>query len=161
MSEHPIGQQIIDLLEKHGYWYETFEHESVRTSEEVALLRPEYSLEQGAKALIVRAKVSGEGKKFFMLVMPASQKLDSSKAKKVLRAKDVRFATEAELESMTRGVKPGGVPPFGNLFNLQVVTDSTLYQNEKIIFNAGRNYSIAIKSTDYKQLVAPLVADIV
>lgn len=160
MGEHPISQQIIDLLKEHTYWYDAFEHELVRTSEQAASLRPGYSFGQGAKALIVRAKVSGEGKKFFMLVMPADQKLDSGKAKKVLQSKDIRFATEEEVESITQGVRPGGVPPFGNLFGLQVVTDPMLYENEKIIFNAGRNYSIAVKSADYKKLVSPLIANI-
>lgn len=161
MGEHPISQKIIELLKQHNCWYEAFEHEPVRTSEEAALLRPEYSLRQGAKALIVRAKISGEGKKFVMLVMPADQKFDSGKAKRVLRSKDTRFATEEEVEQITDGVKPGGVPPFGNLFGLQVVTDPRLYKSEKIIFNAGRTCSIAMKSADYKQLVAPLVAEIV
>lgn len=82
MDEHPISQQIIELLKEHGYWYEAFEHEPVRTSEEAALLRPGYSLKQGAKALIVRAKVSGEGKKFFMLVMPADQSLTVARLRK-------------------------------------------------------------------------------
>jgi Ala-tRNA(Pro) deacylase len=161
MGEHPISQQIIDLLTEHNFWYEAFEHEPVRTSEEAASVRPGYSLGQGAKALIVRAKVSGEGKKFIMLVMPADQKFDSGKAKSVLRSKDVRFATEEEVESLTGGVKPGGVPPFGNLFGLQVVTDPALYTHEKIIFNAGRNCSIAVKSMDYKLLVSPLIAEII
>jgi len=161
MGEHPISQQIIDLLKSHNYWYETFEHEPVRTSEEAAVLRPGYTLQQGAKAIIVRAKVSGEGKKFVMLVMPADRRFDGTKAKAILHSKDLRFATEEEVESITDGVKPGGVPPFGNLFGLSVLTDPTLYKNEKIIFNAGRTCSIAIKSTDYKQLATPLVAEIV
>lgn len=161
MDEHPISQQIIELLKEHGYWYEAFEHEPVRTSEEAALLRPGYSLKQGAKALIVRAKVSGEGKKFFMLVMPADQKFDSSKAKKVLRSKEMRFATEEEVDEITHGIKPGGVPPFGNLFGIQVITDPALFRNETIIFNAGRTCSIAVKSVDYKRLVEPMVASFI
>jgi Ala-tRNA(Pro) deacylase len=161
MSEHPVGQRIIGLLEDRQMWYETFEHEAVRTSEEAAALRPSYSLRQGAKALIVRVKISGQGKQFLMLVMPADEKLDSGKAKKTLNAKDLRFATEAEVEDLTGGVMPGGVPPFGNLFGLQVVSDPSLFANEKIIFNAGRTRSIAMKSADYRLLVSPTVESIV
>ncbi|HUS26603.1 MAG TPA: YbaK/EbsC family protein [Nevskiaceae bacterium] len=76
-------------------------------------------------------------------------------------SKETRFATEEEVEQITDGVKPGGVPPFGNLFGLQVVTDPCLYESEKIIFNASRTCSIAMKSADYKQMVDPLAAEIV
>jgi len=160
MSEHPIAKRITDLLDQNNCWYETFEHEPVRTSEEAAKLRPNYTLEQGAKAILLRVKVSGVGKKFVMLVMPGNQKFDSSKVKTLLHSNDIRFATEEEVETITDGVKPGGVPPFGSLFNIEVVCDSELLNYEKIIFNAGRNFSIGMKSEDYKSLVKPQIADI-
>lgn len=96
-----------------------------------------------------------------MLVMPADQKFDNAKAKQVLRAKDMRFATEAEVEELTKGVKPGGVPPFGNLFGLEVIADESLFKNEKIVCNAGRTTSIGMKSVDYKKLVKPEIKGIV
>lgn len=161
MTEHPIHEQITDLLKQHGCWFEEFHHEQVRTSEEAAKIRPGYSLQQGAKAIIVRVKIPNEGKKFVMLVMPADQKFDSSKVKRLLRAKDIRFATEDEVEEITKGVKPGGVPPLGNLFGLEVISDKSLYHNEKIVFNAGRTSSIAMKSEDYKELVKPKVEEII
>jgi prolyl-tRNA editing enzyme YbaK/EbsC (Cys-tRNA(Pro) deacylase) len=160
MSEHPIAQQIVDLLRQHGCWFEQFTHEPVRTSEESAALRDGYTLQQGAKALIVRAKIPNEGKKFVMLVVPGDRKFDSTKVKQVLGAKDIRFATEDEVDQITKGVKPGGVPPFGNLFGLQVISDTALYGNEKIVFNAGRNASIGVMSADYKRLVQPKIAQI-
>ena len=159
--EHPIHQQITDILSENNCWFEEFEHAAVRTSEEAAKTRPGYTLQQGAKAIIVRAKIPNEGKKFVMLVMPADQKFDSNKVKQVLRAKDIRFATEDEVEEITKGVRPGGVPPFGNLFGLEVISDKSLYSNEKIVFNAGRTSSIGMKSADYKQLAQPQVAEIV
>ncbi len=159
--EHPIHRQITDLLQQHDCWFEEFEHAPVRTSEEAANIRDGYTLQQGAKALIVRVKIPNQGKKFVMLVMPADQKFSSAKAQHALGAKDLRFATENEVEEITKGVKPGGVPPFGNLFDLEVISDSTLYNNEKIVFNAGRTSSIGMLSADYKKLVQPIVADIV
>jgi len=162
MTRHPITHQILDLLIENNCWYETFEHEEVRTSEEAAKTRPGYTLEQGAKAIIVRAKVPNEGKKFLMLVMPADQKFSNDKVKALLGAKDMRFATEEEVAEITHDVKPGGVPPFGNLFGLDVITDKTLYDNEKIVFNAGeRGFSVAMMAEDYKALVKPQIAELV
>lgn len=160
MGEHPIAQEIIQILEENGCWHESFQHEVVRTSEEAAQVRADYTLKQGAKAIIVRARIPNEGKRFVMLVFPADQRFAGSKVKQVLNAKDLRFATDTEVEQVTGGVKPGGVPPFGNRFGLEVVSDATLFDNEKIVFNAGRTTSIAMRSADYRRLVAPKVADI-
>lgn len=162
MPYHSVTKEILDLLTKNNCWHETFEHKEVRTSEEAAKTRPGYALKQGAKAIIVRAKIRGGEKKFLMLVMPADQKFSNDKVKALLGAKDIRFATEEEVAEITKGVKPGAVPPFGNLFGLEVITDSTLYDNEKIVFNAGeRSFSVAMNAEDYKSLVSPRVESIV
>ena len=63
-----------------------------------------------------------------------------------------------EVDEITNGVKPGGVPPFGNLFSLPVYVDQTLLENEEIIFNAGnRCFSIARRSNDYLKMVNSLI----
>lgn len=162
MAEHDIFHQILDVVKKDGCWHESFEHgETVRTSEEAAALRPGYTLAEGAKALIVRIKIPNQGKSFVMAVLPGDKKFDSKKLKLAAGANDLRFATEAEVAELTSGVQPGGVPPFGNLFGIKVFADNGIFLNEKIIFNAGRDVSIAIKSADYKTLVHPIVASIV
>jgi prolyl-tRNA editing enzyme YbaK/EbsC (Cys-tRNA(Pro) deacylase) len=162
MKYHPIVKKIIDTLTERSVVFETFEHAPVRTSEEAAALRPEYSLHQGAKALIVKIKPHREGKEFVMLVFPADARFDPKKVKPLLGAKEINFATEEEVLKITGGVLVGGVPPFGNLFGLDVFADHSLFANDEIIFNAGdRSFSIAMKSADYKRTVNPIVADIV
>ena len=153
--------KIIELLESGGYWFETFEHEPVRTSEEAGKVRTGYSLAQGAKAMIVRVKKSTTDKSFVMLVLPGDRRFDFAKVKRLFEARDIRFATEEEVIELTGGVLPGGVPPFGNLFDLPVVADPLLFENEKIVFNAGdRCFSVAMKSADYQKIVGPRVSDI-
>lgn len=159
--DHPIAGRILTVLDQDGAWHEHFAHAAVRTSEEAAQLRPGYGMRQGAKALIVRARYRGGERGFVMLVVPGDARFDSAKAKVALDAKDLRFATPEEVAELTDGVEPGGVPPFGNLFGLPVVTDPSLYENETIIFNASRTHSIAMRSADYRRLVAPLIASIV
>ncbi len=158
MDYHPVVGKIKALLTENGIAFETFEHEPVRTSEEASRVRTGYTLEQGAKALIVRAKEAGKGKRFVMFVMPANLRLDTAKVKANIGLSDVRFATEAEVGELTGGVLPGGVPPFGNLFNLDVFVDGRLFENERIVFNAGdRSFSIGMRSEDYKNIVQPTV----
>jgi prolyl-tRNA editing enzyme YbaK/EbsC (Cys-tRNA(Pro) deacylase) len=156
MTHHDVVSKILSLLVASNCWHETFEHEPVRTSEEAARTRPGYTLHQGAKAMIVKAK--GPETRFAMLVLPADLRFDNAKVKAALKAKDVRFATEQEVLELTGGVLPGAVPPFGNLFGLEVVADPSLFENERIVFNAGdRSFSVAMRSEDYKRIVAPQV----
>lgn len=175
MDYHPTVNKIISLLKANNCWFETFEHQPVRTSQQAAKIRTGYNLKQGAKAMIVRVRPSfaspnrrataGKvkiGKQFVMLVYPADKKFDSKKVKQILKTNDLRFATEEEVIKITNGVIPGGVPPFGNLFGLEVFADQSLFDNEKIVFNAGdQRFSIAMKSADYPRVVKPKIASFV
>lgn len=161
---HPVVTAIKRILDTAKVEYRSFEHQAVRTSEEAAAIRPEYTIEQGAKALIIRIKrkdaQSGqEVKEFVQVVVPGDKKFESKAVKNILDAKDLRFATEEEVKDLTGGVEPGGVPPFGNIFGLEVLADSSLLKHSEIIFNAGdRRYSIALKSEDYIKIVKPQIA---
>jgi Ala-tRNA(Pro) deacylase len=159
---HPLTKRISDLLTEHHIPFRTFQHTPVRTSEEAAALRPDFTLHQGAKALIVRAKGPDNAPFFVMLVFPADLKFDSKKVKSAIDAKSVSFATEEEVSRITDGVQIGGVPPFGNLFGLPVYVDESLSSNDEIIFNAGdRSFSIAMKTSDYLNVVRPKISDLV
>ena len=159
--KHPTAGRIVDLLEERGLPYETFEHAPVRTSEEAARVRDGYTLEQGAKALIVRAKDADGARRFVMLVMPADRRFDKTKLRDNCGLRNTRFATAEEVAELTDGVEPGGVPPFGGLFNLDVLCDPSLFENEKIVFNAGdRSFSVGMLSEDYRRVARPQVVAI-
>jgi len=159
---HKCVNKIKSLIEQNGMWYEYMEHAPVRTSEEAAQVRPhQYTLSQGAKALIVRIREYGGNKYFCMFIVPGDKKFNYQKAKELFDAKDIRFATEEEVAEFTKGIKVGGVPPFGNLFDLKVFADQKVFDNDKIIFNAGdKRVSIAISTENYKKLVNPQVVNI-
>ncbi len=160
MAYHQTVFCIEALLQGHNIPYKRFDHKPVRTSEEAAAVRPEYSISQGAKALIVRIKRNGE-KTYAMIVVPGDKRFDSAKARTALGVTDIRFATEDEVRDITDGVEPGGVPPFGTLWNLPVYCDRFLFNNDEIIFNAGdRAVSIALSAEDWKRVVHPIVAEL-
>lgn len=161
MPYHPVTNTIQNMLKQHNFWFETFEHEPVKTSTEAAATRPGYTLHQGAKALIVRAYTSKSEYRLLMLVLPADLKFNSKTTRTKLNFKDIKFASESEVEEITKGVKIGGVPPFGNLFGLEVFCDPKLLENEKIVFNAGgRSFSIGMKSADYQTLTNPQMLEL-
>lgn len=165
---HPTVARIREILDGAGIVYKTFEHEPVKTSEEAAKMRPEHVLHQGAKALVVKVKRPGGQEadrsrgQFVMLIVPGDCRFNESKVKQALGIKEIRFATEAEVGEVTGGIQIGGVPPFGNLFNLPVYADVQVLANQEIIFNAGdRAFSIALKSADWQKVVNPTVVKIV
>ncbi len=161
MDYHPVVYKIKEFLQTNDCWFETFEHQPVKTSEEAAKIRPGYSLKQGAKAMLIRVKNNEADKRFVMLVLPGDLKFDNNKVKKELQVRDTRFATPEEINEITNGIQIGGVPPFGNLFNIEVIADPKLFENEKIVFNAGdRRYSIAMRSEDYKTFIHPKIIGI-
>ena len=162
MPYHQTVTDILDLLKKKGCWFETFEHQPVVTSEEAAKLRHGYSISQGAKAIIVKIKNSAGENEFVMLVLPGDKKFDSPRVKKLLEVREFRFATADEISKLTNGIQIGGIPPFGNLFGIRVFAETTLLENEKIIFNAGdRSFSVAMKTKDYLEVVKPSIAEII
>ena len=162
MNYHKTVDDIKKILELNHIKYDYLEHAPVRTSEEAAKIRPEkYSIEQGAKAIIVRIKITSSQKKFCMLVVPGSKRFDEIKVKNLLKAKDIRFANEEEVRTITSGIEPGGIPPFGNIFNLEVFVDKSLFEMDRIIFNAGdKRVSVSITTKDYIELVKPNIAEI-
>lgn len=107
MDYHKVTSQITELLKSHNLWLETFEHEPVRTSEKAAKIRTGYSLHQGAKAMIVRVKITNTYKRFVMLVVPGDLRFNNDKVKQVYNAKDIRFATEEEVTTLTDGIQSG------------------------------------------------------
>ncbi|MCY4576865.1 MAG: hypothetical protein OXB96_00315 [Candidatus Kaiserbacteria bacterium] len=153
---HPIVSSIRSLLDEQGVPYSFMEHAAGTTSEEMAVIRKDYSLSEGAKALILSTDVG-----FVQVVVPGDTKFKNSKLRAVLQTKNIRFATREELADITDGILPGAVPPFGTLFNLTVYADQKLFANERIVFNCGeRTASIAMQSDDYRSVIRPTVVDI-
>ena len=153
---HKVVGQIKDLLTEKDIPFTYMEHKEAITAEEMAEIREDYTLEEGGKALIVKA-----GDEFVQLVLTGESTFSNSKVRKLLNCKDVRFATEEELDKITDGVVRGAVPPFGNLFSLKVFVDEKVNNNKRIVFNCGsRGASIAMDIKDYISVVQPEVVDI-
>ncbi len=148
-----IFSSITDLLNLHHVEYQIKDHLPAHTSEESALHRGE-PLKIGAKALLLKTDAG-----FIMAVLPADRRIDSTALKKILSAKSLRFATSDELKEIT-GLVPGSVPPFGSLFNIPMLVDKSLLNEEYMAFNAGSlEKSIKMKVEDYIKILHPVMED--
>lgn len=148
-EDKPVLSDIKKMLDENKIEYKEMHHEAAYTSEESAKAR-KTELRQGAKALIFRAD-----NKYIMAVISADRKIDSKKLKDLSGAKYLEFAKSEDVKKLT-GLEIGSIPPFGNLFGLQVYLDVSLSENETIAFNAGSHTdSILMRYSDYAKIINP------
>jgi Ala-tRNA(Pro) deacylase len=72
-----------------------------------------------------------------MAVVPASFHVDLRLLKKATSANSVELASEEEFKGLFPECETGAMPPFGNLYGMDVYADEGLAKDEEIAFNAG------------------------
>ncbi len=146
---HNPYSAIIDLLESHKIPFEIIEHEPVFTSDQAATVRG-ITADAGAKSLLLNA----DGK-FVLCILPGSARLDSKKVKKLLGAKNLRFAKPEEVLAVM-GCEVGSCYPFGNLLGITTFVDPSLSKHEIISFSTGvHTKSIKMQWKDYEKITKP------
>jgi Ala-tRNA(Pro) deacylase len=69
---------------------------------------------------------------------------------------DVFLAPESELLDIFPDCELGAMPPFGNLYNMEVFVAKSLAEDEEISFNAGSHTEIIkMDYKDFAQMVEP------
>ena len=109
-------------------------------------------------AKTVMVKIDG---KMAMAVLSASDKVDFALLKEAAGARKAELAGENEFTDLFPGCHIGAIPPFGNLYDMQVIVDEKLTEQTEIVFNAG-SYTelITLHYEDFNMLVKPCVANI-
>jgi Ala-tRNA(Pro) deacylase len=144
--------KLKEFLDSHQIKYVVIAHSPAYTAQEIAA-SAHISGKELAKTVVV--KLDG---KMALAVLPASYKVDLELLKKATGATRVELADEKEFVGMFPNCEPGGMPPFGNLFGMDVFVADTLAEDEEIAFNAGsRSELIKLAYKDYEQLVQPKV----
>jgi Ala-tRNA(Pro) deacylase len=96
-----------------------------------------------------------------MAVMPAIRKLDLERLRQAAEVSEARLATEDEFRKLFPECETGAMPPFGNLYGMEVYVASQLAEDEEIGFNAGSHTEvIKLRYADYAKLVGPKVVPI-
>ena len=145
-----ITDKIRERLRRETIVFREVRHEPTRTSEESARARGE-DLRIGGKALLIKVDAD-----FRLFVLSADRKLDSSAIRAHFAAKKTRFASPEELMQLT-GLVPGSVPPFGQpILPFPLYVDPSVFENQRIAFNAGSlTDSIIMGIDDYRRLATP------
>ena len=149
-----VLMKLKEYLEKNRVRYEVGYHERVYTSQEIAAAMHVPGREL-AKVVMVKA----DGKEV-MLALPASCQVETKKLKKALQCRKLKIAKEGEFKELFPDCEVRAMPPFGNLYHLEVWVDQVLTEDEFIFFRAGSHVEILkIRYNDYARLVNPKVGD--
>lgn len=112
--------------------------------------------QQVAKGVLVHADQG-----FVLAVVPSTYRVDLSRLALVLDRKvgDLRIATEDEVETVFADCERGALPPFGHLYGLITVVDSSLASVGEIVVEGNtRHEGIRLRYRDYEALERPLRA---
>lgn len=132
--------------------YVTISHSNAYTSQEIAA-SAHVSGKEFAKTVMI--KINGE---MAMAVLPASYHIDFESLQEIFGTKSVLLATEPEFKDLFPDCELGAMPPFGNLYGMEVYVAETLIHNTDIAFNAGTHTEIIrLSYADYERLVKPRI----
>jgi Ala-tRNA(Pro) deacylase len=146
----PISSKLKTYLDSNQVKYVSIVHSRAYTAQEVAA-----GVHVKGKDLAKAVMVKAEGANI-MLVLSASHRVDFDKLHAVVGKPDARLATEAEFRDLFPECEVGAMPPFGNLYGIRVVADTSLTKDEEIVFNAGTHTEvIRMAYADFARLVKP------
>jgi len=96
--------------------------------------------------------------KMAMAILPASDKVDLSLLKQAAGASKTRLAREDEFKDKFPACELGAMPPFGNLYGMEVFAADALAAHEEIVFSAGSHTElIRMAYKDFEHLVQPRI----
>ena len=148
-----LAQKLKSYLDEKRVRYVTIVHSPAFTAQEVA---ESAHIPGRAMAKTVMIYIDGA---LAMAVVPAHQRVMLDDLRELTETEDVRLAREQEFKDQFPDCDPGGMPPFGNLYDMAVYLSPELAEEGEIAFNAGSHVEIIkMAYRDFERLVRPRVA---
>jgi Ala-tRNA(Pro) deacylase len=143
-----------EFLENHHVKYSSITHSQGFTAQEVAA-SAHVSGKQLAKIVIV--KIGNNSNKLAMVVLPANAHVNFTALKDMVGV-SVDLAKEADFKGKFPECELGAMPPFGNLFGMQVYASNQLGKLDQMVFSAGTHSElIRLAYQDFERLVHPKI----
>ena len=146
------AEKLKDFLDSNKAKYVSIAHSPAYTAQEIAALT-HIPGDEMAKTVVIR--VDGL---LAMAVLPASFRVGLETLREAIGADELSLAGEREFEEVFADCDLGAMPPFGNLYGLDVYVAEKLTRNEQIVFNACTHQElIKMSYRDFARLVSPRV----
>lgn len=140
------------FLDEHHVKYVTISHSRAYTAQEVAA-----SAHIPGKEMAKTVMIKLEGR-MAMAVLPATYHVDFDLLRTATGIEDIELATEEEFRDLFPECEIGAMPPFGNLYGMDVFVAASLTEDEEIAFNAGTHTElIRLSYADFARLADPIV----
>lgn len=135
--------------------YEVIKHTRAITAHETAA-RAHIDSRNLAKTVMVR--LDGN---LAMVVLPAAQRVNLSRLRNVTGARQAELATEADFAERFPDCEVGAMPPFGNLYGMDVYVDERLAADADLTFNAGSHTELMrLPFEEFERTVSPRHIDL-
>jgi Ala-tRNA(Pro) deacylase len=143
-------KKLMDFLNDHHVKYTRITHSPAMTAQETAACA-HFPGKEMAKTVMI--KIDG---KMAMAVLPATQHVDIELFKALACTENVELAREQDFKNLFPECETGAMPPFGNLYGMDVYVEKDLAQDKQICFNAGSHTELVRMSyKDFEKLVRP------
>jgi Ala-tRNA(Pro) deacylase len=141
-----------EFLDRNSIRYTVISHSVAYTAQGIAALT-----HTPGKELAKTVMVMVDGR-LAMAVLSASLRVDLYRLKKYLGAETVELASESEFRDRFADCETGSMPPFGNLYGMDVFVDQILTDDKEIAFNAGSHRELVrMRFADFRDLVKPAI----
>lgn len=145
-------KKLREYLDGHGVKYVTVSHSPAYSAQEVAA-SVHVTGREIAKVVMVTMH-----NQLAMVVLPASYHIDFQRLNQALHSKEMYLAQEADFVERFPDCEPGAMPPFGNLYGMDVFVAQSLSEDATITFNAGTHTdAITMAYSDFARLAEPRV----
>ena len=146
------SKKLREFLDSAKIKYVSISHSPAYTAQEIAAAA---HIPGKYMAKTVMIQVDG---KMAMAVLPAECKVDFDLLKNATGVDEVKLACEKEFQDLFPDCDVGAMPPFGNLYGMDVFAAEVLSENDEIAFNAGTHSEIIkMAYEDFEALVKPKV----
>lgn len=143
-------KKLKEFLERQGVKYVSLTHSRAYTAQETA---QSVHLPGQELAKTVMIKING---KMAMAVLPAPEKVDFDLMRGVAGTENIQLADENEFKSLFPECEAGAMPPFGNLYGMDVYVEKSLSKDEDICFNAGSHTELLrLRYKEFERVVHP------
>ena len=147
-------KKLRNFLDENNVKYTTISHSKAYTASQVA-----HSAHISGKDLAKTVMIIVDGR-MAMAVLPANNQVDFDLIKDAIGVKPITLANEEEFRSFFPKCEVGTMPPFGNLYGMEVYVDKSLAKDHEIAFNAGSHTElIQMAYEDFDRLVMPYVIE--
>jgi Ala-tRNA(Pro) deacylase len=150
-----MNPRLKELLTREGPRFEVVSHRDVYTAQERAAAC-HFPGRRVAKVVLVN-----DGDWYAMVVLPAAAYVSIPQLRQITGRPRLELARETEFSRLFPDCEVGAMPPFGQMYGLDVYLDRSLAESSDIVFEGGTHHEdVRMRVSDYLRIERPSIASL-